>query len=737
MPTDRMRRFPTLSDITYIALAWLLTVTGAIAAGAKAPGAVPEPEFDLRVLIDQSGSMRQTDPLLLRTPALKLLAELLSPEGQAGVWGFAQSTDLLVPMGKPSKAWKAKATQAANRIHSRGLFTNIEDALKEATTDWTDSPTERQRQLLLLTDGMVDVAKDPAMNAASQTRILQELLPKLQSLNVKIHTIALSAGADRHLLEQLAVATGGSFESADSADALQRVFLHMFEKAAPRDTLPLTDNRFRVDSSVEELTMLVFRRHPNAPTVVVLPDGSSLEPTSKREGLRWHREGQYDLVTLEKPVPGDWKLQADMDPDNRVMVVTNLKLKLNDVPNNVVLGERFDLEASLLGGTEAVTRQDFLKLVKLQGQVTVAQPDPEHAPATNAPSGHAPESAQESQGDQHTSSPSSPATTHTSSAHGDAAASPVPDAASAKEDHAEISSATKHHDDSGASIDHGNARNAEGAEPPEAAADGAAGAHPDKQKGRTPDATVAEHAEEGSSKAASAKEHPADKALTAGPGVEGIEFSLSADNGLYQAALGPQLHDGRNEVRVIAKSPTFERERHLTLSVYATPVIIKAMPVEHTGQLAFDVEFSAIPGLLDLNQTRLTVHIANANGRSHAVEAKKAEGQGWKLRLQGLEKGSATIKGELQGKTVHGQNVHFETEPVHIGPETKAVPAATETKPEETATAETATIHPESNLLRSSSIVLGANLLLALACYATFTWLRRRAASAPALDHGL
>lgn len=71
-------------------------------------------------------------------------------------------------------------------------------------------------------------------------------------------------------------------------------------------------------------------------------------------------------MTIDQPLSGDWKIDADLDPDNRVMVVTDLKLATTDLPNNILIGETFDFQASLTEKDEIIVRQDFLNLVNAE-----------------------------------------------------------------------------------------------------------------------------------------------------------------------------------------------------------------------------------------------------------------------------------------------------------------------------------------------------------------------------------
>ena len=325
-----------------------------------------EQTSDVRILIDVSGSMKNNDPNNLRSPALRLVVGLLPEDAKAGVWTFAKYVNMLVPIRDVNEAWKVEAERQSNKIHSYGLFTNIEQALNKATASHKLPDPAVRRSVILLSDGLVDVSAGEEISKKSRQRILDDLVPRLKASGVAVHTIALSSTADHELLRAVSIATDGWYEQVDTADQLQRVFLHLFEKAAQRDTVPLTDNYFKIDDSVSEMTLLVFRSEGTRDTELVLPDLSRLKNDELPGNVRWHHEENYDLITIDQPLAGDWKIDADLDPDNRVMVVTDLKLQSTDLPNNILIGETFDFEASLTEKDEIIVRQDFLKLVDAQ-----------------------------------------------------------------------------------------------------------------------------------------------------------------------------------------------------------------------------------------------------------------------------------------------------------------------------------------------------------------------------------
>lgn len=336
------------------------------ALGAAVCARAAEPVSDVRILIDVSGSMKRNDPHNLRVPALRLLTNLLPQGTRSGVWTYGKSVNMLVPLRSVDGAWKASATAAAGKIHSLGQLTNIPDALLRATEDWHGADPAARRHIILLTDGLVDVSKNPVDNAVARTRVLDEIMPKLKRDGARVHAVALSADADHALLKRLAETTNGHYAQAASAAQLERLFLRLFEQATRPDTLPLKDNKVQVDASIQELTLLVFRTKDSPPTRITPPQGAEFGEDKPPRNVRWHREEHYDLVTITKPPAGTWKITADVDPDNRVMVVTDLKVKATDLPVDVTLDEPVLYFAQLSQRGQIIADKRFLGLVKMQ-----------------------------------------------------------------------------------------------------------------------------------------------------------------------------------------------------------------------------------------------------------------------------------------------------------------------------------------------------------------------------------
>lgn len=326
---------------------------------------VKQPKPELQILIDVSGSMKHNDPYNLRIPALKLLINLLPDNANAGIWLFAADTKVLVESGVANKKWKNKALSKIKKIHSSGLFTHIEDAIQRSSKDWFEKVEGKSRHLILLTDGVVDVSKDMMESAESRERILIEQVSQLQQAGVKVHTIALSENADSELLKKLAFDTNGWSETVQQAEQLQKVFFKILQQAIPKDSVPIEENGFGVDRSIDEFSVLIFKNEEAKETQLVTPSNKIIENGNKSGNVSWLSEKNYDLITIKKPEAGVWKIVAEMDPDNQVMIVTDLKFQVDEIPNSFSNQQKMNLSAYFSEKHQLISREDFLSLIEI------------------------------------------------------------------------------------------------------------------------------------------------------------------------------------------------------------------------------------------------------------------------------------------------------------------------------------------------------------------------------------
>lgn len=119
------------------------------------------------------------------------------------------------------------------------------------------------------------------------------------------------------------------------------------EVFAPSD-IPLLDNRFRIDHGVQEVTFII-KRKPGTPSVILVrPDGSKLYVGKvKPDEVGWLALAEHDLITLRNPMPGPWQAIGEVDPDNRVRILSDIRLDIAALPMQLYQGEQVKLKAWL------------------------------------------------------------------------------------------------------------------------------------------------------------------------------------------------------------------------------------------------------------------------------------------------------------------------------------------------------------------------------------------------------
>lgn len=347
-----------------LSLCLLLPLAGAADTG----GAGLKP--DVRLLIDVSGSMKTSDPDNLRAPAVEMLVRMLPQGARAGIWLFGDDVRVLVPHGEVDEEWRSRARLSMARIDNSGQRTNIPAALEAATYDFDRLDPGYRVSIVLLTDGKVDVAESPMLNASAARNLLAGAAVRLGQTGVPVHTIALSGDADWSFLRSLAQTTSGIAEQVASADALGGVFLQSLELVAPTARVPVKDRKFAIDESVEEFTALIFFPKGRQRVRVVSPSGDTFGPGDEREGVHWSVNDQFGLVTVTGPEPGRWQVRVPSGNSLRVTVISDLQLEVDPLPSSLPSGRQADIGLRLTERGVPLLDPEVIEAFELYIEVT-------------------------------------------------------------------------------------------------------------------------------------------------------------------------------------------------------------------------------------------------------------------------------------------------------------------------------------------------------------------------------
>jgi hypothetical protein len=70
-------------------------------------------------------------------------------------------------------------------------------------------------------------------------------------------------------------------------------------------------------------------------------------------------EHKQVATTTRKRLPGEWCINAEIDPDNRLLTVTDLEFNLTQTEASLLKGETVSLDAIVTKGGNKIAVQNF------------------------------------------------------------------------------------------------------------------------------------------------------------------------------------------------------------------------------------------------------------------------------------------------------------------------------------------------------------------------------------------
>ncbi len=218
--TDCVRGPGADADVAYAA-------TAATPEAATLIAGQPARPYAAALLLDQSGSILQSDPTAARLFSTKTFLSGMGPDDQALLAAFADGPGAIIPT-PPLTVYAPFRPQASATSYfptldalaplvggNTPLYASL-DTLRQQLVGETALPPGLAKAVVVFTDGADTQCASPAACQASRA---QSILAARQD-GVRIFTIGLSNGVDIVALGELANQTGGAMLFADSAEQL-------------------------------------------------------------------------------------------------------------------------------------------------------------------------------------------------------------------------------------------------------------------------------------------------------------------------------------------------------------------------------------------------------------------------------------------------------------------------------------------------------------------------------------
>lgn len=180
------------------------------------------------IALDQSGSMRRSDPNNLRHEAAGLLVTTEAANDQIGIIAFGESAQWLQkPISRGQFDFKRLNNVGASDAHTS--FAPVLQAVEEYLISQPSSFfRDHEVCLVLLTDGR----SDPAKESADADRSTSLTIAGRNAARLTVYTIGLGGNLDDQFLESLARDSNGLSIRVESAMDLPDAFLRVAARAA-------------------------------------------------------------------------------------------------------------------------------------------------------------------------------------------------------------------------------------------------------------------------------------------------------------------------------------------------------------------------------------------------------------------------------------------------------------------------------------------------------------------------
>jgi hypothetical protein len=217
------------------------------------PGAAATP-YAIALLLDQSGSIAQTDPTGARLYSTKSFLKSLGAGDQALLAAFAGGPGALIPTA-PLTVYAPFKDQASATTYFPTLDTMASlvggntplydslDALREQMTGALQPPSGLAKAIIVFTDGADTTCTTPDACRTSRERTIQGA----KQHGVRLLTIGLSSNVEAAALGELANQTGGAFLYAESAEQLVPLYGSLGDLA--NQTMPTYRLRWTISAA--------------------------------------------------------------------------------------------------------------------------------------------------------------------------------------------------------------------------------------------------------------------------------------------------------------------------------------------------------------------------------------------------------------------------------------------------------------------------------------------------------
>lgn len=315
------------------------------------------------LVIDNSGSMKNSDPLNSRFSASRMVLDLLSESDYLSITTFSDEAVNLLPMTELKGSQFQQAEDSLLRIPPANGYTDYQKALALAEANLaTLSDQNIGKFIIFLTDGKPEV-RDETVDMLLYDEQLRSKVSTIGKAGYPIYTVGFGS-TDPQLLEFISETTRGtSLQGGSSAVATS--FFEVLKELKNRYSLLEQEIaneaevfQFNVDEYTSRVTVLVQDESGSGQIRMTGQAGNAVEPVFQTQSLRvYHLYPDADNRSVQYHLNGKWtgSIHAVRDTKTKLWInepIHNSQVSfesdiLAKVAQTGVIGENTELRAIL------------------------------------------------------------------------------------------------------------------------------------------------------------------------------------------------------------------------------------------------------------------------------------------------------------------------------------------------------------------------------------------------------
>ena len=154
--------------------------------------------------------------------------------------------------------------------------------------------------------------------------------------------------------------------SKNENNKLNKTTIEYYQKDNVTNQIPYFDNRFRLDANLEEITLIFYRKSGSTPIILIRPDGSKIRVNKfDHAKVQWFDDSTFDMIKIKKPMPGPWQAVGDILPHSQILVISDVIIAAEPLPEIAFSGETLKVEGKLFNDGDVINSPYFRNVVTL------------------------------------------------------------------------------------------------------------------------------------------------------------------------------------------------------------------------------------------------------------------------------------------------------------------------------------------------------------------------------------